>query len=606
MRARWAFGLALAALFFERAGSSWAATPDARILLFADRDDDDRDGIADGAELELRGAAADDVRWFKPTELPAMHGPGPILSPLLRFVADRRAIPVGGALPSSALRIGLQGLHAGRTKVLLGDRAFEVSVVEFAAFDAHGSQVDLAASHASISRVLPSFLTNDDAGASDLDALRWVAAGEEDSLPEHVDVISSGADGQKLDALNGVELWELPCPVGLGPAAACRATPLLRATADRIDRAHPESSGRSLRAEVGGRLSVRVGGREAASISVGGPRLTAVGPIGRLRARVHVHLLRAAPGGPAAVGGDDAHALALVQSEVTTASLLWGQCGIHFGPAAEFSSRLLDPPPPFLLAVGCGLGLPASGGELRFRVAGRAFRIRTHAGEVPLVVAHRVAEVLASAGWSALVSPNLRIEPSALETADVLVRRGATFASLDRDGSFPVSSDATLSACIGAVDLSDGLSHFTDHDAAAGTLEERTLIKAYADRDPETIDVFVVPAFSGVGRVGESFLDGSGGGIQNSVIIDRSAVLAGARSHVLAHEIGHILLNMPGHPDDYGVDQPTALMDSDATDPTIFGPRRLSVEECERAVRERGQGAAARLLEPWPLVTPAR
>jgi len=42
-------------------------------------------------------------------------------------------------------------------------------------------------------------------------------------------------------------------------------------------------------------------------------------------------------------------------------------------------------------------------------------------------------------------------------------------------------------------------------------------------------------------------------------------------------------------------------MDADATDPTIFGPRRLSVAECERALRESGPGAAIPLLEAWPM-----
>ncbi len=73
---------------------------------------------------------------------------------------------------------------------------------------------------------------------------------------------------------------------------------------------------------------------------------------------------------------------------------------------------------------------------------------------------------------------------------------------------------------------------------------------------------------------------------------------------MLSHELGHVLLDMPGHPDDYGVDQPTALMDADATDPSIFGPRRLSIDECERALRQRGPAARVPLLEPWPLVRP--
>jgi hypothetical protein len=250
--------------------------------------------------------------------------------------------------------------------------------------------------------------------------------------------------------------------------------------------------------------------------------------------------------------------------------------------------------------------LPASGGALRFRVGKKPIDVPTLAGESPLAVAMRLADALRTRGFGAAISRNPRIEPGALETVDVLIRQGEALAELEPDGDAPLSSDRSLSVCIGSVDLSDGLSHFTDHDARAGTLEERTLVKAYADRDPGTLEVFVVPAFSGRGRVGESFLDSEGAGVQNTVIVDRAAIRAGARSHVLSHELGHVLLDMPGHPDDYGVDQPSALMDSDATDPSIFGPRRLSVAECERAIRQRGPESPAPLLELWPLFTPSR
>jgi hypothetical protein len=152
---------------------------------------------------------------------------------------------------------------------------------------------------------------------------------------------------------------------------------------------------------------------------------------------------------------------------------------------------------------------------------------------------------------------------------------------------------------VGEVNLGDGLSHFEDLDAAAGTVEERTLVRAYQDDDPSTIDVFIVPSFSKTGRIGESFIDADGSGIQNAVIVDRAAIRSGARSYALAHEIGHVLLDMPGHPDDFGVDRPWLLMD--AADPTIFGPRRLSVGDCERAVVQSGPGSNVPLLEPWPL-----
>lgn len=602
---RWAL-LATSVALLAPAGVKAERAAPTELTLFADRDDDDDDGVPDGDEAQLNAASASDVRWLRSNELAAQRSAPAILSPLVRFVADGRPVSRGAGVTHWQRQIGLQALAPGRTPLWIAGRAFDVSVVEFAAYDAHGSRVDLATSHASISRVLPAFLSNDSSGASDLDALRWVAIGEAESLPSEIELVALAPDGRELDRLFNVELWEMPCPPALPAGASCRGTPLIRATADRIDRAHPESAGRSLRAEVGGKLLVRARGQKAASIRVGGPRRTAVGAIERLRAHLNVHVLRASAGGPVALGGDDALALERVRGEVQTASLLWGQCGVHFGPSRELAIRVLDPPPPFLLAIGCGAALPASGGELRVRTGKHAVRVRSEPGEVPLAVASRVAAAFSAQGLDASVSRNPRSEPAALETADVLVRDGEGPVALERDGAAPLSTDPSLGVCIGAVDFADGLEHFNDYDAAAGTLEERTLVLAYADRDPATIDVFVVPAFSGIGRVGESFIDTAGAAIHNTVIVDRAAILAGARSHVLAHEIGHILLNMPGHPDDYGVDQPSALMDSDATDPSIFGPRRLSIEECERAVRERGPTSRGPLLTNWPLITRAR
>lgn len=605
--------LLLAASFEAPAlGESASAKPrrTERVLLFADRDDDDANGVADADQVELKGSALADVRWIRLEQPPKRRERSAILSPIARWVLDSRGLAPGASLPARATRVGLQGLGPGRSTVLVGERAWDVSVVEWSAVDAQGGRVDLARSHASISRVLPAFLANDPAGASDQDALRWIAIGDPDSVPESVEIDSLDPSGARLDGLSPVELWELPCPAQVEKNLVCRGTALIRATVDRIDRAHPESAGRSLRAEVGGKLVVRVAGEKASSIRVGGPRRTALGAIDRFRGRLRVHVLRITPGGPPAVGDTSDRALELVRAEVDTANLLWGQCGIHFGAVKDLWIRMQDPPPAHLVAVGCGLGLPASGGKIRLRVGKKSLEVPTVQGESPLTVASRLADVLRSKGLGAIVSRNPRIEPGALATADVLVRQGDALAEVepdsDSDGNAPISSDPSLSVCIGSVDFAEGLSHFADHDAPAGTLEERTLVKAYADRDPSTIEVFVIPSFSSRSRVGESFLDSPGSAIQNTVIVDRAAIRAGAHSHVLSHELGHVLLDMPGHPDDYGVDQPSFLMDADASDPSIFGPRRLSVSECERAIRQRGPKAPAPLLEHWPLYSPPK
>ena len=190
----------------------------------------------------------------------------------------------------------------------------------------------------------------------------------------------------------------------------------------------------------------------------------------------------------------------------------------------------------------------------------------------------------------------------AFGTADVLVRdRRGALASIEPPTRGPVSSDATLTACVGRVDLEDGLSHFSDVDAVAGTVEERALIKAFDDGDPSTIEVFFVPSFTGGGRIGESFIAADGGALQNLLIEDRAGIRADRSSFTLAHEIGHILLDDPGHPDDFGVDTPTRLMDADAANPSAFGPRRLTLEECGRMVRQSGPAAPVPLLRAWPL-----
>lgn len=571
------------------------------VRLFTDWDDDDGDGRADIEGVPAAGnpdvLTVTDPRT-RNTSLRALDGDA------VRVIARGKAIGPE-ATPQRLEKLQLQGLRPGRSQLQLAKVVVDTAVLGVMAFDASGDRVDLARSHASISRVLPDSLGADaQRPPEDEDALRWVVVGPSGALPDALDFTSTTPDGRVLDTLPGVPLEDSPCPSGTAPDLSCRATPFVRATSDLVDRSHPGSYTRSVRAEVGGRLVVRADGMKAASIRVGGPRKSSLGPLGRYRARLRVRILRLGSGGAPAIGGSDKGALALAADEVQTANGLWGQCGIHFGYGPNLDLAIVEPPPPHLLAIGCELGLPASGGEVRFRAAGKRFRVPTRAGQSPTEVAQAVATALRGAGLSATLSANVRISPGALRTVDVLVR-GADggFVELrhDEDDAPELSTDPSMNVCLGEVDLSDGLTHFTDFDAVAGTLEERSLIKAFDDGDPATIEVFVVPNFAQSGRIGESFIHTDGSSVRNAVIIDRAGIRAGARSFALAHELGHILLDMPGHPDDFGVDSSTSLMDADAADPTIFGPRRLTVEECERAIVQSGPHAPIPLLTDWPL-----
>jgi hypothetical protein len=590
--------VAIAALLAASPRATASDEPPRRLTVFADTDDDDDDGRPDGTEDALSARGERDVHWLD--DWPRVADP--VSSPVARLVVGGRPFSGGKAKG----RIGVQGLAAGSVDLNLGGAPLTIDVVEAIALDGRGARVELASSHAAISRVLPSFLGAADAPDDpDPDAVRWLFAGRSEALPDSVSLLALRPDGTRIDRLERVALEPVGCPIGTAPALVCRSTPLIRATGDHVDRAHPESASRSLRAEVGGRIEVLVTGRKVVSIRVGGPRATALGAIERLRARVRVHVVRGSKGGMPAIGGDDGGARALARLEVDVASGLWGQCGIHFGPPAGLDIAVRDIPPSHLVAIGCEIGMPASGGEIRFSTAGQRIRVRTEPGSSPVAVARAVAQAVEAHGLSATVSVNAKTGPSALRTADVLVRRADGAPSeIVPDGVAPLSSDGSLGACLGEVDLADGLSHFSDADAPAGTIEERALVKAYEDGDPTTIDVFIVPAFSGAGRIGESFIDEPGSSIQNVVILDRAAIRAGARSYALAHELGHVLLDLPGHPDDFGVDSPSSLMDADAADPTIFGPRRLSIEDCERAVRQSGPSVAIPLLEAWPMTAP--
>jgi hypothetical protein len=494
------------------------------------------------------------------------------------------------------------GRIAGAVVASLGLARAASADVAVSVLDAWGKSVDMGRSNASIERTPPERYVDGPPMASvDPDAIRFVLAGPASELPAGITIVASDIGGAEIDRLD-IAVADTACPANLGPT--CRATPLVRAVADDIDRSHPLVKERSVRAEVGGKLAVSLGGRVSA-IRVGGPRMTPAGPMGRLRGSMRIIIVRDRAKGSLPFGVDEAGAKLLARRQVGLANALWGQCGINFGPESEADIRIVDPPPTHLIALGCDAGLPASGGEIRVRIDGHDIRTELHAQMTPRAAARAVARAVEQAGFVTRLSENARIEPGADRTVDVLVRRkDGQFPLLERPTDGRLTTDATMTACLGGVDLSDGLDHFVDVDAPAGTVEERALVKAFEDGDPSTIKVFMIPAFAGGGRIGESFIYADRSSVRNVVIEDRAGVRADRASFALAHELGHILLDMPGHPDDYGVDLPTLLMDSDAADPSAFGPRRLTLAECARAYRQSGPRAPVPLLSAWPLPPP--
>jgi hypothetical protein len=583
-------------------------------VVAADRDDDDADGVPDGEQATLPPAAQVDL---VPLDRSLV---GATLHPItggerVRVIANGKPVPWSSVLPPGAM---LQGLFPGVASIVAARGGVQTSlivrVVGVTMRDGERASIDLTRSHASLERTPPSRVEGGgDARYDDPDALRVELEVPDDLAaeepPNDAVVASVSSSGETIDVLR-VPVYAVPCaPAGIPRATSavgvagltCAASAPLRFVIDEVDQKHPLVRDRSLRAEVGGAIVVARGGRKLQAIRVLGPRATTAGAIGRLRATLRPAVLRVAPGGGPAIGGSDAGAMALLRGELALGSAIWGQCGITFGTSPDF--RIVDPPPSHLLALGDDLALPASGGELRFRADGHEVTVVLPRGSTASGVADQVARAIEHIGLVAVVSPNSRIAPAAAGSVDVsLRRRDGRLAAFEPSASgAPVSNDATFVAEIGSVDLSDGLQHFGDMDSVAGTLEERTLLKAIDDGDPRTIDVVVVPLFAGGGRIGESFIASDLSSVRNAVILDRAGIRARRSSLTLAHELGHVLMDLPGHPDDYGVDTPSQLMDSDGSDASPFGPRRLTLEECARVVRQTGPRARVPLLADWPI-----
>lgn len=580
------------------AGASLGPAITERITLVADRDDDDADGKPDGEGDVALAARVDlvaiDARFVGGT-FTATSG-----AEKARIVATGgKALSWGDKIPAGA---SLQGLAAGRTlltaRTVRGQEiGIALDVHGVAARDGQKRAVDLARDHASLERTPPARVDLDDADLpyDDPDALRITVASPAGASLGPVVVESVAADGTSLDTLKDLHLSQVSCGDGL----VCSASAPLRFVVDEVDRAHVLVAARSLRADVGGAIVVRDGaGKKLQALRVAGPRTNGVGLIGRQRLSIRAVVMRLTAGSSPSVGATDAGALAAVKQELAAASATWGQCGFSFGPVAQMDVKVVSPPPPYLVALGDDVGLPASGGSVRLKIEGKAVTFTTKKGWSTRQAALELQRAAETAGFKASLSENARIAPGATPSVDVAVRKADNqFATVEVLGS----NDATLGVHVGSVDLTDGLQHFGDVDSVAGTLEERTLVKAVDDGDPHTIEVIVVPFFAGGGRIGESFITSDGSSMRNVVIIDRAGVRARRTSLTLAHELGHVILDEPGHPDDYGIDTPTLLMDSDASDASPFGPRRLTVDECAKAIRQSGPSARVPLLTEWKL-----
>jgi hypothetical protein len=560
--------------------------------VVADLDDDDDDGQADSQQAFLPEAGRVDLGAIPARiagkRLFAFGG-----AERARIVANGRPLPWGSTVPVGA---ALQGIEPGWIDVVVQDgaaqSALRVLVVSAGFKDGERRPIDLARNHASLERTPPERVEGDASSRfDDPDAARVTLEWNEGAgAVPRVTVVSYGHDGRQMDALD-LPLEHTGCD--RPHDVPCFASVPIRFVVDDVDRRHPLVIGRSLRAEVNGAVAIVREGKKLQRIRVGGPRTDAFQKSPSFAAKIRPFVVRFDKGGVPSIGHDDRSAADEVKTELALAGAIWGQCGIAL---AASDVKVVDPPTSHLVAFGDVGGVGASGGGITLTVEKRPVRVAFTPGMAPVLAAQAFVRALEKEGFTGIVSTNARTQPGARPGADVSVRKqNGELARVEANGP---PEDATMTVRVGHIDFADGLDHFTDSDSVAGTLEERTLIKALDDGDPTTIEVIIIPRFSGTGRIGESFIASDFSSVRNVVLLDRAGIRARATSLTLAHEMGHVLLDMPGHPDDYGVDTPTLLMDSDAADGSPFGPRRLTVAECTRAVVQSGPDARVPLLAP--------
>jgi hypothetical protein len=573
-----------------------AATSIRELAVVADEDDDDEDGVPDGAQED--DVPLEDLRSLL---VPARTSIG-VEGPLRLFDGARAETQIRAG--SRERRVGVQGTAAGRGAIVLegpsGSHRIETRVVAVRMLRGPaGRRVRPEAEAIGLSH----HVTNDaalprefrwDGTTGDVDAVRVEIEGV-DADDVQVSLASAGVHGQAGDRRT--------LSARRDRAEQSHRSEWIRLVGDAVDSHAPGIGHRTLRVGLRDRVDVAIATASGVlsqtfRVGVPGDRGTSdAALLGRLRIRV----LNVTPGGHPSVGSTEEGAIAFGREQVRIANEIWLQCFVGFGDPREADVAVVDPPPPAMIAVAESDGLPAlGGGEIRFTAGSTPIGpIATRPGASPVSTALDVAAALARAGFDARVTENPPTELGAGPSADIVVRDARGFVTLSA-AETSIGTDGRQRVEIAGVDLRDGLYEFDNMNASAGSLEERALIKLLMDDDPGTVDVFIVNRFAAGTRQGEAFIESDGGSIVNALVLDRNGIRAEREAWTIAHELGHVLLDQPYHPDNVGPDRPWLLMDADTTLGLVTGPKRLTWDECHRARSRSGPTATPALLTPAP------
>ena len=598
--------VAVCIVWIALAGVSTARAQEAPVVLAVDRDDSDDDGTTDAEQAEhvpLQDMAEVVVpaTFAKPVTVNVLGGlrvfrqGKQVATP---FVLKRSELPAPLQVQASEPSTGSRSLA-----LLLGQDQETVRkplhAVELTFLDAQNRPMRPAQTGLAISQRVTrdaSLPRSSEHGLTSRDPRNF-----------RVQIVDSAAIGKRIEAqLEALgETGQLRQALALTLVREDTSQPFrsrfVRLVGDHVDRDARGVAGQALL--VGLRDTVRIvyttAGRrveQAMRVSRPGDETSA---IAARQASLRIFVLRATRGGLPIIGTDDASALRLMRDEITSANEIWLQCSITFGAASEVPIEIVDPPESGFIAVANRDGLPARGGSIHLRIDGRVLMpIVVPAGSSATDTGLRIAEAVRAAGFDAQVTVNPKTVFGAAPGADVVVRRrNGQLALVDAPIGVPLTTDPQQRLELGVVDLGDGLEEFDNMTASSGTLEERTLVKTLADDDPSTVDLFIISRFTHGTRQGEAFIEASSGAIGNAVILDRTGLRHRETAWTMAHEIGHVLLNQPLHPDNVGRDRPWLLMDSDNNRGTVNGPKRLTPEECSQA--RDAAGAPLGVLKPY-------
>lgn len=321
---------------------------------------------------------------------------------------------------------------------------------------------------------------------------------------------------------------------------------------------------------------------ESAAVSSSGA------PLSTEKLNLKVTVMRDGSEGRLAVGKDPVDARRAMWFQLRVVDEVLSQCGLRVPDIVDVPFSVADPPRGSLLVIGDPWGLASNGGLVRLKIEDEQLGPwRLPKNLTPAQTARALASRLSKRGYRAEVHVHPRVPSGNEGPADIAVySRTRDALTVTAWPNAPVSTDEAQPIDLGRVTPCDGLDPYDYGREHIGTVEERALIELMGgQREKGRIEIIAVSRFACREKLGEAFLGSVNPNLGDTVIIDARAALRARHAFVLAHELGHVLLQSLGHPQDPPESSQTNLMSWD-TSAGLDGPRRLTRRQCDSIRRK--------------------